>query len=150
MSQAGSPLLVRLTSFGYRYSGIPQDDAGHGGGFVFDCRCLPNPHWDEALRPYGGGDPPIRAYMQAHPEVAAFVAHAAALVLQAARQYRVSGRTHLLVSCGCTGGRHRSVYVAERLAEVLRGAGIAVRVEHADLHRPADAEAAADAERDDP
>ena len=91
MSQAGSPLLVRLTSFGYRYSGIPQDDAGHGGGFVFDCRCLPHPHWEEALRPLTGDAPAGAAFMAAHPEVAAFVGHAAALLLQAARRYAATG-----------------------------------------------------------
>ena len=136
MSPAGTPLTVHLYSFGYRYSGIPSDDAGHGGGFVFDCRCLPNPHWEPALRPLTGETPEVAAFMAAQPGVHAYVGHVAALVLQAARRYGADGRSRLMVSCGCTGGRHRSVYVAEQLAEALRGAGIAVALTHLDRERP--------------
>lgn len=131
----GGPLTVHLSSFGYRYSGIPADEAGHGGGFVFDCRCLPNPHWVDALRPLTGNDAPVADWLRARPEVADFIAHAAALVLQAARAYRTDGRERLMVACGCTGGRHRSVYVAERLAEALRAEGIAVALTHTDAAR---------------
>jgi RNase adaptor protein for sRNA GlmZ degradation len=137
MSQGGAVLTVHLFSFSYRLRGIPPDEGGNGGGFVFDCRCLPNPHWDEALRPYAGHEPPIVAFMARHPEVAAFVGHAEALVLQAARCYEADGRERLMVSCGCTGGRHRSVYVAERLAAALRAAGIPVVLQHLDLQRAA-------------
>jgi RNase adaptor protein for sRNA GlmZ degradation len=133
---APDALTVRVVSFSYRAGGLPADDAGHGGGFVFDCRSLPNPHWEEALRPLHGDEPPVMAFLAAQPAVAAFVAHAAALVLQAARTYRADGRTRLMVACGCTGGRHRSVYVAARLAEALRAVGIAVRLEHRDRDRP--------------
>jgi RNase adapter protein RapZ len=137
MSQEGQPLRVHLFSFGYPLSGIPPDEAGHGGGFVFDCRCLPNPHHDPTLRPYAGDEPPVADFLAAQPEVRAYVEHAAALVLQAARRYTERGFTRLLVSCGCTGGRHRSVYVAQRLAEALRAAGIAVRLRHLDRDRAA-------------
>jgi RNase adaptor protein for sRNA GlmZ degradation len=130
-------LTIHLTSFSYRHSGIPPDEGGHGGGFVFDCRCLPNPHWEPALRALRGDDPPVMAFLAARGEVQAFVGHASALVLQAARRYRDDGRTRLMASCGCTGGRHRSVYVAGRLAEVLRAAGFSVTLRHLDRDRPA-------------
>jgi RNase adaptor protein for sRNA GlmZ degradation len=136
MAPQGAALTVHLFSFGYHYSGVPLDEAGHGGGFVFDCRCLPNPHWEEPLRTLSGDSPEVAAFMARHAEVAAFVGHAAALVLQAARRYAATGRPRLMVSCGCTGGRHRSVYVAERLAEALRAAGVAVRLRHVDRERP--------------
>jgi UPF0042 nucleotide-binding protein len=134
MSQGG-PLTVHLFSFGYRYSGIPADEGGHGGGFVFDCRCLPNPYWDETLRPHGGDEPPIAAFLEGQPAASEYARHAEALVLQAARKYAADGRTRLMVSCGCTGGRHRSVWLAERLAQTLRDAGFAVQMQHMDLRR---------------
>ncbi len=151
MGPSHAPLTLHLASFGYRHSGIPPDEGGNGGGFVFDCRCLPNPHWEPELRPLPGDDPAVLAFLDLHPEVHAFVGHAAALLLQAARRYRADGRTRLMASCGCTGGRHRSVYVVERLAEVLRAAGFAVQVRHLDRDRPAAPEdAAADAAAEAP
>jgi len=140
MSPDDAAPTVFLYSFGFQAGGLPQDEGGHGGGFVFDCRCLPNPHWEPALRPLTGTDPTVQAFLAALPEVAAFVDHAAALVLQAVRRYRSDGRTRLMVSCGCTGGRHRSVYVADRLAMLLRAEGVAVQLEHRDVHRPPAAE----------
>ena len=65
-------LTIYLYSFSYRNSGAPEDEGGHGGGFVFDCRALPNPYWDEQLRPFSGRDDPIAEFMQRHPEVAEF------------------------------------------------------------------------------
>lgn len=102
---------------------------------MFDCRALPNPHWDETLRPHRGNEPPIVAFMEAHREVGEFAGHAADLVLAAARTYRELGRTRLMASFGCTGGRHRSVYQAERLADALREAGFAVELAHLDIGR---------------
>jgi len=154
MGPSHAPLVIHLASFGYRTSGIPPDEGGHGGGFVFDCRCLPNPHGQPELRPLPGDAPAVTAFLERLPEVQAFVGHAAALLLQAARRYRADGRTRLMASCGCTGGRHRSVYVALRLAEALRAAGFAVDLRHLDRDRPptalqdeADAAAEAPGER---
>lgn len=131
---------IHLYSFGYSYSGPPADDGGHGGGFVFDCRSLPNPFWDEKLRPFKGNEAPIIAFMEARPEVRDFHGHAAALVLSAARAFAADGRERLMVSFGCTGGRHRSVYQAERLAAALREAGFVVELRHLDIDRaPEDA-----------
>lgn len=137
MNSSQPALIVHIFSFGYRYSGIPADEAGHGGGFVFDCRALPNPHWDEALRPYRGNQPPVIAFMERHPEVAQFAGHAGSLVLGSARAYREMGRERLMVSFGCTGGKHRSVYQAEQLAAALRDEGFQVALTHLDAERAA-------------
>ena len=110
-----------------------MDDKGHGGGFVFDCRALPNPHWNEALRPHTGREAPIVEFMEAHREVAEFMGHAAALVLASAATYRKLGRERLMVSFGCTGGKHRSVYLAEGMAGKLKEAGIPVVLSHLGL-----------------
>ena len=133
MNASQPALTVHVFSFGYRVSGIPADEAGHGGGFVFDSRALPNPHWDEALRPYRGDQPPVIAFMEGHPEVARFAGHAATLVLYSARAYREMGRERLMVSFGCTGGRHRSVYQAELLAGRLQQNGLRVVLRHRDI-----------------
>ena len=135
MNASQPDLIVHVFSFGFLVSGIPADDGGHGGGFVFDCRALPNPHWDDALRPYRGDQPPVIAFMEGHPEVARFAAHAAKLVIDSARAYREMGRERLMVSFGCTGGRHRSVYQAEQLAAALRDEGFQVVLTHLDAER---------------
>ncbi len=134
-----SSLTVFLFSFGYHHSGPPADDSVHGGGFVFDCRALPNPYWDEVLRPHTGLEPPIAAFMESHPEVAVYAERAAGLVLQSARAYAERGYERLMVAFGCTGGRHRSVYQAEVLRRTLERDGFRVEVRHTDIHaNPAD------------
>jgi RNase adaptor protein for sRNA GlmZ degradation len=126
---------IHLFSFGYKFSGPPRDESGHGGGFVFDCRALPNPYWDEALRPHTGQAAPIAAYFEARPEVAEFARHAAELVLYTAHSYERLERERLMVAFGCTGGRHRSVYLAERLKAALEREGFPVALTHRDLDR---------------
>ncbi len=138
------PLTVHLVSFGYRYSGLPKEfhdeaDDGMGGGFVFDCRPLPNPFWEESLRHHTGQDAVIRDYMGNQPQVADFVGHVSALLLPAARNRRKQGRPLLRAAFGCTGGRHRSVYVAECLRDALEQAGFRVELRHIDIRsRPDD------------
>ena len=132
-----SSLTVFLFSFGYHHSGPRADDSGHGAGCVFDCRGVPNPFWDEALRSYSGGDAPVREFMAAQPEVRRFADHAAELVSFTARAYAERGHERLMVSFGCTGGRHRSVYLAERLRERLEGEGFRVTLTHLDVARAA-------------
>ncbi len=149
MGQQSAALTIHVFSFGYHFSGVPADESGHGGGFVFDCRALPNPYWDEALRPYHGWEPPVIAFMEARPEVAEYAAHARWLVLQAARTYAELGRERLMVSFGCTGGRHRSVYQAERLAARLRAEGFRVALAHRDAGPRAE-EGQGGGEGDDP
>ena len=135
-----SSLTVFLFSFGYHHSGPPADDSVHGGGFVFDCRALSNPFWDEALRPYSGGDAPVRKFLAAQPEVRKFADHAGELVSFTARAYAERGHERLMVSFGCTGGRHRSVYLAEQLRERLEGEGFRVTLTHLDVERVAGGE----------
>lgn len=129
-------LLVSIFSFGYRNGGPPLDDHGHRGGFVFDCRALPNPYWDERLRTFSGLTDPLRNYFASHASVARFSEHAGALVLEAAREYTRLGREHLMVAFGCTGGKHRSVFLAAELAASLRKEGFRVRLCHRDTLLP--------------
>ena len=134
-------ITIRLFSFGYKYSGLPPGFAvngenGAGGGFVFDCRGLPNPFWDETLRPFTGRDPQIHDFMKSHPAVAEFIDHSTWLVLNAVRSADKRGEESLQVAFGCTGGRHRSVYQAEHLRQVLAAAGHEVELHHMELDGP--------------
>lgn len=133
---SNATLTIHLFSFSYRKGGAPRDPSGHGGGFVFDCRALPNPYWEEALRPYSGLDTPVAAFMEGHEMVADFAAHAGWLVVQAAETYAERGYERLMVAFGCTGGRHRSVYQAELLAKALKAKGYAVELLHRELDGP--------------
>ena len=126
---------VRIVSFSYA-RGMPEDVRGNGGGFVFDCRGLPNPFWVQGLRNHTGKDAEIRAFFDAHLEaVEAFGRAAEALVRQTVAAYREDGRRHLMVAFGCTGGKHRSVFMAEWLGNRLRGEGVKVEVIHREEER---------------
>lgn len=122
---------VRIYSFSYPM-GIPEDEEGHGGGFVFDCRGLPNPYWEEALRGCSGKDEPVRKFFAKYrEEVEAFAGAAESLVRQTAKTFLADGKRNLMVSFGCTGGQHRSVFMAEELASRLQGMpGIETEVIH--------------------
>ena len=112
-------LTLHLTSFSYR-RGYPGDASGHGGGFVFDCRALPNPGREETCADLTGLDEAVRTYLRGEPACEAFYEHARALVGAQLERYRERGFTDLSVAFGCTGGQHRSVYLAERLGEDVR------------------------------
>lgn len=124
-------VTVKIFSFGYPW-GIPGDEHGHGGGFVFDCRGLPNPYWVEALRKRTGKDAEVRAFFDGYrDEVEAFAWAAEALVRQTIRAYQACGKRHLMVAFGCTGGQHRSVFMPEELARRLQGmSGVETKVMH--------------------
>ena len=112
-------LIVHIHSFGFHVSGIPVDSTGHGGGFVFDCRGLPNPGREAVYRSMTGLDVPVQEYFSHFPEVRRFAETAATLVEQTIQSYQKQNFTNLMVSFGCTGGQHRSVYQAELLRQQL-------------------------------
>ena len=125
-------MRVTVISFSFK-RGIPDDPTGNGGGFVFDCRAMPNPFWDESLRGYTGRDKPVVDFFARFPEtVEPFLEATETLVRQSIEQYKRDGRDHLQVAFGCTGGQHRSVYFAERMAERLSGIeDVEIEVVHA-------------------
>ncbi|MBI2069521.1 MAG: phosphotransferase [Elusimicrobia bacterium] len=133
--KASLNLTVRIQSFSYR-QGIPSDEVGHGGGYVFDCRALPNPGRHEAYARLNGLDPEIAAFLNKEPAVKEFMKHVAGLVDANVSNYRSRNFTDLMVSFGCTGGLHRSVYCAEALARHLKETmGAEVGVRHRELEK---------------
>ncbi len=132
IGNASLGLTVRVSSFSYR-DGLPDDDSGHGGGWVFDCRFLPNPGREARFAPLTGCDAAVADYLGGEPAVGAFLEKVRALVDDAVDNYRSRNFTDLSVAFGCTGGRHRSVYCAERLAEHLRSRAVAVELRHREI-----------------
>jgi aminoglycoside/choline kinase family phosphotransferase len=126
-------LTVRVFSFSF-HQGLPKDDSGNGGGFVFDGRGLPNPGRDERFKQLTGKDSPVADYLDQQSSVHQFLASAQALVDSSVRNYQSRGFKDLMVSFGCTGGQHRSVYLAEQIARRLRERnGLQVVVRHLGL-----------------
>jgi UPF0042 nucleotide-binding protein len=122
-------LNATVVSFGYKY-GLPLD-----ADLVADCRFLPNPHWVEELRPYTGRDPQVRDYVLAQPGAARFLDQYAELLRLVGEGYAREGKRYLTLAVGCTGGKHRSVAMAEQLGARLAADGVGVRVVHRDLGR---------------
>jgi aminoglycoside/choline kinase family phosphotransferase len=126
-------LTVRVSSFSF-HRGVPQDNSGHGGGFVFDARGLPNPGREERFKSITGRDRPVIEYLDRYDSVHQYLAHAVALVDASVANYKERGFKHLSVAFGCTGGQHRSVYLAEALAKHLREQdGMDVQLRHREL-----------------
>ena len=126
-------LVVRITSFSF-HRGLPSDESGHGGGYVFDARSLPNPGRQEQFKPLTGKDAPVAEYLRQEESVHQYLASVRSLVDASIASYQGRGFKNLAVSFGCTGGQHRSVYLAERLAKHLRGrSGVEVVVRHREL-----------------
>jgi RNase adapter protein RapZ len=123
-------LRVFITSFAYR-QGIPRD-----ADLIFDVRFLENPHYVPELRPLTGRDPPVAAHIERDPDFLPFFTGLWRLLQPLLPRYEREGKTYLTIGVGCTGGRHRSVYVAERLAAQLRAAGSRVELSHRDLPSP--------------
>ena len=135
LAEVPVPLTVKVQSFSYK-QGYPVDDSGHGGGFVFDCRALPNPGRELRFKTRTGRDADVADYLRQHDEVAQFLAQIRVLLEPSLTTYRARHFTHLSVAFGCTGGQHRSVYCAEALAQWLRQqAGITVELSHRESSR---------------
>jgi aminoglycoside/choline kinase family phosphotransferase len=136
-------LVVRIFSFSF-HCGLPKDESGNGGGFVFDGRSLPNPGREERFKKLTGRDAPVVDYLNQQESVHQFLASVMSLVDASVSSYQQRSFKHLMVSFGCTGGQHRSVYLAEQLAKRLRGRnGIEVVVQHRELDRMANEQTAA-------
>ena len=120
-------LLFR--SFGFKY-GVPVD-----ADFVFDLRCLPNPHWDQALRSLSGLDRPVQEYLQNQPMVNEMFEDITNILARWVPRFEANSRVYMTVAIGCTGGQHRSVYMAQRLAEHLTNDYDNVLVRHRELNR---------------
>ena len=126
-------LTVRIFSFSYR-RGLPKDQTGHGGGFVFDARAIANPGREAKFKTLTGKEAPVIEYLNQQRGVHEFLGSAASLVEASIETYLCRGFTSLTVAFGCTGGQHRSVYFAEQLAKRLRGRnGVEVVVRHLQL-----------------
>lgn len=133
-------LNVYLTSFSYK-KGIPNDPSGNGGGFVFDCRALPNPGRQQKYRDFNGKDTEVIDYLKQYKEVDVFLKNAFALIDQSVSNYKKRKFSNLMIAFGCTGGQHRSVYCAEKCREHLeqkRDANVIVM--HTNLKNKVDVE----------
>lgn len=127
--QGTQGMSIFVTSFSFR-QGLPRE-----ADLVFDVRFLANPYYDPALRPYSGQDPAVADYVAADAGFAPFFDHLTAMLAGLLPRYEREGKSYLTIALGCTGGRHRSVFVAERLAAWLRDSGRAVHVAHRDISR---------------
>ncbi|ODU21405.1 MAG: RNase adaptor protein RapZ [Sphingomonas sp. SCN 67-18] len=132
--EQGAATTLLVTSFGFA-RGLPRN-----ADLVFDMRFLRNPHWDRHLRPLTGLDPEVGEYIAEDPAYAEAVDRIGGLLEMLLPRYRREGKAYVTVAIGCTGGRHRSVHVAEQVAQRLREAGFSPTVAHRDLaSRPKDA-----------
>ncbi len=133
LASGAENLTVQIFSFSF-HRGWPKDETGHGGGFVFDGRNLPNPGREERFKALTGKDAAVIDYLNQQESVHQFLASALSLVDASVSEYQRRGFKNLMVSFGCTGGQHRSVYLAEQLAKRLRGRnGVEVVVRHREL-----------------
>ncbi len=122
-------MTTAVMSFGYKY-GVPTD-----ADLMFDCRFLPNPYWQPTLRPQSGCDQPVSEYVLKQPSAKEFFERVMPLLELLVPTYESEGRAYLTIAFGCTGGRHRSVAVAEEVAKRLSAAGHLLHCRHRDLER---------------
>jgi RNase adaptor protein for sRNA GlmZ degradation len=126
---------VRVFSFSFHRE-MPVDETGNGGGFVFDARSLPNPGREERFRQFTGKDAPVIEYLNQQESVHQYLANVLSLVDAGVANFKHRGFRNLMVSFGCTGGQHRSVFLAEQLAKHLRAVnGVEVVVRHIEMEK---------------
>jgi UPF0042 nucleotide-binding protein len=125
----GGKLNVTVMSFGFK-NGLPRE-----ADIVMDCRFLANPHWEERLKPLTGRDAPVQDYVGKDAAFRPFFKNLQALLEPLLDGYAREGKSYLTVALGCTGGKHRSVFVAEKLAEWLQQKAVPTSVEHRDINR---------------
>jgi UPF0042 nucleotide-binding protein len=113
-------LKVRINSFSYKKSGIPKDDTPNGGGFVFDCRFIFNPGRIKEFVELNGSDRKVIEYLDNQPDMQEFLKNAFSILSLAINNYLTRNFTDIMISFGCTGGQHRSVYAAEKTKEFLK------------------------------
>ncbi|MDP8986753.1 MAG: RNase adapter RapZ [Actinomycetota bacterium] len=125
----GAGMQTTVLSFGYKH-GLPLD-----ADLVVDCRFLPNPHWVDELRPHTGQDPEVRSYVTRFPQTTEFLRRLDALLDLLLPSYVQEGKSYLTLALGCTGGRHRSVVIAEEVAKLVRRRGFEANLVHRDVER---------------
>jgi UPF0042 nucleotide-binding protein len=123
------PMLVSVVSFGYRY-GVPTD-----ADLVFDVRFLPNPHFVPRLRRFTGKDPKVRRYIRSFPQTGEFLRRMEGLLTYLIPHYIREGKSYLTIAFGCTGGKHRSVMLAESMKKALGKHGLSAKVIHRDMEK---------------
>ena len=128
-SESKRPLLVSLVSFGYKF-GVPTD-----ADLMFDVRFLPNPHFVPKLRAFTGKDARVRKYIESFPQTGEFLRRMQGLLTYLIPHYIEEGKSYLTIAFGCTGGKHRSVMMAEWLKKALEKKGFATRVSHRDIDK---------------
>lgn len=128
-SKSGKSMLVSLVSFGYKF-GVPTD-----ADLMFDVRFLPNPHFVQKLRQYTGKDAKVRRYIQSFPQTGEFLRRMYSLLAYLIPHYIEEGKSYLTIAFGCTGGRHRSVMMAEWMKHALEKKGFQARVVHRDINK---------------
>ena len=120
-------ISIQLISFGYKF-GIPRD-----ADFIFDIRCLPNPHWDKNLRGCTGMDKAVIEFLEKEPLVNKMSDQLTGFFNEWLQYFEAENRSYLTIAAGCTGGRHRSVYIIEKLASSIQETGRPVKIRHRDL-----------------
>jgi UPF0042 nucleotide-binding protein len=126
-AEDGTAMMLQVVSFGHKH-GNPSD-----ADFVFDVRCLPNPYWTESLRHQTGLDEDVIDFLKTSPTTTAMIDHIFSFLSEWLPAYKAENRSYITVAIGCTGGRHRSVFVAEQLAGKLSAEGSKVQLRHRDL-----------------
>ncbi|ALG67651.1 RNase adapter RapZ [Beggiatoa leptomitoformis] len=125
--QINQSISILFLSFGFKY-GLPQE-----ADFIFDVRCLPNPHWDPELRPLTGRDHAVVQFLASQPKVQQMLAHISEFLSVWIPQFEADNRSYLTVAVGCTGGQHRSVYITEQLAQLFNQKRDGVLLRHREL-----------------